>query len=263
MNLLKVITGVILSCSLMVSSFSASANQLENIQKQGVLKVAVPQDFPPFGSVGTDLKPQGYDIDMAQYLADELGVKLSIVPVTSANRIPYLQTRKVDLVISSLGKNPERERAIDFTDAYAPFFLGVFGQNGEAVASADDLKGKTVGVTRGSVEDIELSKLVSKDTTLKRYEDNNATLSAYLSGQVSLIATGNLVVTEIANRHPAKAPEVKFMLKNSPCFIGVMKGDDTLREEVNRLITKAKEDGALESISQKWLKASFPADLGA
>ncbi|GAM76116.1 ABC-type amino acid transport/signal transduction systems [Vibrio ishigakensis] len=263
MNLLKVISGAILSCSLMAASFTASANQLESIQKQGVLKVAVPQDFPPFGSVGTDLKPQGYDIDMAQYLADELGVKLSIVPVTSANRIPYLQTRKVDLIISSLGKNPERERAIDFTKPYAPFFLGVFGQSGEAVASADDLQGKTVGVTRGSVEDIELSKLVSKDTTLKRYEDNNATLSAYLSGQVGLIATGNLVVTEIANRYPAKAPEVKFMLKNSPCYIGVMKGDDELLQEVNRLISKAKQDGELESISQKWLKASFPADLEA
>lgn len=263
MNLFKVITGAILSCSLIAASFTASAEQLANIQKQGVLKVAVPQDFPPFGSVGTDLKPQGYDIDMAQYLADELGVKLSIVPVTSANRIPYLQTRKVDLIISSLGKNPERERAIDFTKPYAPFFLGVFGQGSETVASADDLKGKTVGVTRGSVEDIELSKLVSNDTTLKRYEDNNATLSAYLSGQVSLIATGNLVVTEIANRYPARAPEVKFMLKNSPCYIGVMKGDDTLLQEVNRLITKAKADGELESISQKWLKASFPADLGA
>lgn len=139
----------------------------------------------------------------------------------------------------------------------------MFGQSGEAVASADDLQGKTVGVTRGSVEDIELSKLVSKDTTLKRYEDNNATLSAYLSGQVGLIATGNLVVTEIANRYPAKAPEVKFMLKNSPCYIGVMKGDDELLQEVNRLISKAKQDGELESISQKWLKASFPADLEA
>ncbi|GAM64332.1 ABC-type amino acid transport [Vibrio ishigakensis] len=98
---------------------------------------------------------------------------------------------------------------------------------------------------------------------MKRYEDNNATLSAYLSGQVGLIATGNLVVTEIANRYPAKAPEVKFMLKNSPCYIGVMKGDDELLQEVNRLISKAKQDGELESISQKWLKASFPADLEA
>ncbi|CAH0529231.1 transporter substrate-binding domain-containing protein [Vibrio hippocampi] len=263
MKVLKLIMGVALTCTVAVTSWVANASQLDVIKQQGVLKVAVPQDFPPFGSVGIDLKPQGYDIDMAQYLADELGVKLDLVPVTSANRIPYLQTRKVDLVISSLGKNAEREKAIDFTAPYAPFFLGVFGQGSENVASAAELKGKTVGVTRGSVEDIELSKLVSGDTVLKRYEDNNATLSAYLSGQVSLIATGNLVVTEIANRYPSKAPEVKFMLKNSPCYIGVMKGDTELQQAINELISKAKSDGKLESISQKWLKASFPADLGA
>ncbi|WP_117234991.1 transporter substrate-binding domain-containing protein [Vibrio maerlii] len=263
MKTLKLVCALVLTASLSMVSLVAKASQLDVIKQQGVLKVAVPQDFPPFGSVGLDLKPQGYDIDMAQFLADELGVKLQLVPVTSANRIPYLQTRKVDLIISSLGKNAERKKAIDFTQPYAPFFLGVFGTDGEEVTSAEDLKGKVVGVTRGSVEDIELSKLVSKETVLKRYEDNNATLSAYLSGQVSLIATGNLVVTEIANRHPSKAPQVKFMLKNSPCYIGLMKGDVALQTKINELINKATEQGTLESISQKWLKASYPADLGA
>src|SRR5262249_25968970 len=91
----------------------ASANALDDIMKAKVIKVAVPQDFAPFGSAGPDLKPVGYDIDMANIIAEALGVKAEIVPVTSANRIPYLQTKKVDIVISSLGKNPEREKVID------------------------------------------------------------------------------------------------------------------------------------------------------
>lgn len=263
MNMFKVILNTVLSASLLFTAHTVNATQLESIKQSGVLKVAVPQDFPPFGSVDINLNPQGYDIDMAEYLARKLDVKLELVPVTSANRIPYLQTRKVDLVISSLGKNPERERAIDFSNAYAPFFLGVFGNDTEDVTSPEALAGKTVGVTRGSVEDIELSKLVPSDTTLNRYEDNNATLSAYLSGQVGLIATGNLVVTEIANRNPARAPQVKFMLKDSPCYIGVKKGDAALLNEINTLILQAKDEGELESISQKWLKAPFPAGLGA
>ncbi|SEG28827.1 transporter substrate-binding domain-containing protein [Marinobacterium lutimaris] len=242
---------------------TASADKLDDITEAGVLKVAVPQDFPPFGSVGPDLQPQGYDIDMAGYLAQELGVKLELVPVTSANRIPYLQTQKVDLVISSLGKNPEREKAIDFTKPYAPFFLGVFGLNEVEVTSPEELADKTVGVTRGAVEDIELSKLVSDDVTIKRFEDNNTTLSAFLSGQVDLIATGNLVVTEIANRSPSRVPETKFLLKNSPCYVGVMKGETRLADKVNELIGKAYADGVLESLSQKWLKAPYPADLAS
>jgi polar amino acid transport system substrate-binding protein len=255
---IKMITTFLLMMS--VVSF-ANAGQLETIQSRGVIKVAVPQDFPPFGSVGTDLKPQGYDIDMAKYLAKALHVKLEMVPVTSANRIPYLQTGKVDLVISSMGKNPQREKAIDFTHAYAPFYLGVFGRPDIAVKSAKDLAGKTIAVTRGSVEDITLSKLVPSTTTIKRFEDNNSTLSSYLSGQFGLIATGNLVVTEIATRYPGKAPETKFLLKNSPCYIGVAKGEKPLVDKINQLISQAKQTGVLEKLSQKWLKAPFPADL--
>ena len=261
MKLIQWITSVA-ALSMMAAVFTVHAGQLDTIQKRGVIKVAVPQDFPPFGSVSTDLKPQGYDIDMAKYLAKSLDVKLELVPVTSANRIPYLQTGKVDLVISSLGKNPQREKAIDFTHAYAPFYLGVFGRSNVDVSSAKDLAGKTIAVTRGSVEDIELSKLVPSSTTIKRFEDNNSTLSSYLSGQVGLIATGNLVVTEIATRYPGKAPATKFLLKNSPCYIGVAKGKKALVNKINQLIAVAKQSGVLENLSQKWLKAPFPADLG-
>lgn len=98
-----------LLCGGALGAAHAQADALADITARGVLKVAVPQDFPPFGSVGPDLKPRGLDIDTAQLLADKLGVKLALTPVNSTNRIPFLTTGKVDLVISSLGKNAERE----------------------------------------------------------------------------------------------------------------------------------------------------------
>lgn len=248
---------------LLAAASTAQASQLADIEQRGVLRVAVPQDFPPFGSVGPDLKPRGYDVDMAAYLAEEMGLKLELIPVTSANRIPYLQTGKADLVISSLGKNEERERAIDFTEAYAPFFLGVFGNGELPVAAAADLDGRVVGVTRGAVEDMELEKVLPASARLQRFEDNNTTISAYLSGQVQLIATGNLVAAEIAERHADKAPVAKFMLKDSPCYIGLKKGETELRDKVNTLIAQALADGTLERISQTWLKAPLPAGFGS
>lgn len=144
---------------LLSSVSAAQADQLQDIEKRGVIRIAVPQDFPPFGSVGTDLQPQGYDIDMARYLAKSMKLKLQLVPVTSANRVPYLQTDKVDLVISSLGKNAEREKVIDFSRAYAPFFLGVFGPKGAELKDAAALSGKSIGVTRGAVEDMVLTSV--------------------------------------------------------------------------------------------------------
>jgi polar amino acid transport system substrate-binding protein len=237
----------------------ARADALDDVRKAGVLKVAVPQDFPPFGSVGVDMKPLGYDIDTAELLAKELGVKLELVPVTSANRIPYLTTRKVDLVISSLGKNPEREKVIDFSVAYAPFYNGVFGPATQKVAKAEDLAGKTVGVTRGAVEDIELAKIAPASTSIKRYDDNNGTISAFLSGQVDLVATGNVVAAAILAKNPPRRPEVKFLIKDSPCFIGLNKGEPKLLEAVNAAIAKTKKDGRLDAVAMKWLGTGLPA----
>ena len=246
------------------TSPDVQADALEDIESRGTVRIAVPQDFPPFGSVGTDLEPRGYDIDMANYLADEMGVELELITVTSANRIPYLQTGQADLVISSLGKNPEREAAIDFSDAYAPFFLGVFSADeDESVESPEGLADKTIGVTRGAVEDMELSEIAPDSTTVQRFEDNATTISAFLSGQVDYVATGNVVAAEIAERNSDRAPSLVYQLKDSPCYVGMNKNEPALMEEVNRLIAQALEDGTLNEMSQRWFSADLPENFGS
>ena len=239
----------------------AAAEGLDDVLAAKVIRIAVPQDFPPFGSAGPDLRPQGYDIDMANLIAHDLGVAVELVPVTSANRLPYLQTHKVDLIISSLGKNAEREKVIDFSSAYAPFFSGVFGPADAAVAKAEDLSGKTVGVTRGALEDLAISKIAPADADIQRFEDNNTTIAAFLSGQTELIATGNVVAAAILARDPAVRPEPKFILSQSPCFIGLNKGEPKLLARVDAIIAAAKQDGRLDAISRKWLGAPLPGDL--
>lgn len=259
MKLSKILIGLMAGALLLTNV--ARADALDDIQKKGVLRVAVPQDFPPFGSVTTDMTPQGLDIDVATLIAKKLGVKVELIPVTSANRIPYLQTKKVDLVISSMGKNPEREKVIDFSAAYAPFFNGVFGPADQKVAAPADLAGKTIGVTRGSVEDLELSKIAPESATIKRYEDNNGTISSFLSNQVQLVATGNVIAAAIIAKNPPKKPETKFLIKNSPCSIGLNKGEEKLLEKVNAIIAQAKKDGSLNALTEKWLGLPLPASL--
>jgi polar amino acid transport system substrate-binding protein len=256
----RTLAAALLSLGLCMAQF-AHADVLDNIRKSGTIRIAVPQDFPPFGTVGTDLKPQGYDIDMAGLIAKEMGVKLELIPVTSANRIPYLTTGKADLVISSLGKNPDREKVIDFTDAYAPFFNGVFGPADMKVTGPADLAGKTIGVTRGSVEDLELTKIAPPTAIIKRFEDNNSTISAYLTGQTQLAATGNVVVAALNERTRLRALSPKFLIKNSPCYVGVNKGETTLVAALNQVIAKSKKNGALGEIAKKWLHNPLPADL--
>jgi polar amino acid transport system substrate-binding protein len=250
-----------LFASLVLSQAPAHADALEDVVQRGVLKVAVPQDFPPFGSVGPDMKPRGLDIDTAKLLAEQLKVKLELTPVNSTNRIPFLTTGKVDLVISSLGKNPEREKVIDFSRAYAPFYLAVFGPPDADIKSLDDLKGKTISVTRGAIEDIELTKVAPEGVTIKRFEDNNSTIAAYLAGQVDLIASGNVVMVAISEKSPKRVPALKVKLKDSPVYVGVNKNEPALLDKVNQILVTARSDGALEKNALTWLKEPLPADL--
>lgn len=226
---------------------------LDGIMKSKTIKIAVPTDFPPYGMVGVDLAPQGLDVDMANYIAQKMGVKVELVPVTSANRIAYLQTKKADLVISTLGKNPDREKVIDFTAAYSPFFQAVFGPKNISVKSFTDLAGKSISVTRAALEDQELSKVAPAGADIKRFEDNNTTVSAYTAGQVQLIATGVSVAGNMMTKNPQLNTEYKLLLKDSPNFIGVAKGEDKLRLRVNEVIAAAKKNGDIDKMSVKWL----------
>lgn len=249
----RLLSAGLAAAALLAATGVHAQTALDDVMKAKTIRIAVPTDFPPYGMVGIDLKPQGLDVDMANYIGQKMGVKVELVPVTSANRIPYLQTKKADLVISTLGKNPEREKVIDFTAAYSPFFQAVFGPKSISVKSFADLAGKSISVTRAALEDQELTKVAPAGVDIKRFEDNNTTVSAYTAGQVQLIATGASVAGNMMQKNPQLNTEYKLLLKDSPNFIGVAKGEDKLRLKVNEVIAAAKKSGDIDKMAVKWL----------
>ena len=241
------------SAAMLAATGAQAQSALDDILKAKVLKVAVQTDSAPYGFVGTDLKPIGLDIDMANYIGKKLGVSVELVQVVSASRIPALQTKKADLVIATLGKNAEREKVIDFSAAYSPFFQAVFGPKNVTVKSFADLAGKTVGVTRGAMEDQVLGKVAPPTTVTKRFEDNNATIAAFAAGQVQFVALGASVAGNMMTKNPQLSSEYKLLLKESPNFIGIAKGEDKLKAKVNEILADAKKTGELDNLSKKWL----------
>ncbi len=109
-------------------------------------------------------------------------------------------------------------------------------------------------MTRGAIEDQELTKVAPAGVDIRRFEDNNATVSAFVSRQTQLIATGVSVAENMMQRNPQLGTEYKVLLKDSPNFIGVAKGEDTLRARVNAIIAQAKANGDLDRLAMKWLK---------
>jgi polar amino acid transport system substrate-binding protein len=254
------IAALLLGCGLAAMTVGAArADALDDIHKAGVLKVGVFEDFPPFASAGADMSLHGYDIDVANALAKSLGVKLALVGITGQNRIPYLQEHKVDILLS-VGDSPEREKVIDFTESYAPYYIAVLGPPSLHVTGPADLAGKTIGVNRGTLEDSSLTEAAPKTADIKRFD--NGVIAAFLAGQVQLIAVGNDVGASVLARHPAVEPEQKFQLLSSPDHIALNKNEPALKQSLNDAIAKMKADGTLNKISIQWLQKPLdPKDL--
>jgi polar amino acid transport system substrate-binding protein len=254
--------GVTLACASALCAIApaAHADALDNISKSGTVRIGVFEDYPPFGSIGPDMKPQGYDIDMAALIGKALNAKVELVQVTGDNRMAYLADHKTDMLLS-VGQTPERAKVIDFSQAYAPYYLAVFGPKNLAVKGPADLAGKTVAVARGTLEDLSVSKAAPPSATIKRFDDPNGAIAAFLSGQAQLLVVGNDVGATIIARHPSIDPEQKFSLFSSPDHIGLNKNEPRLMQKVNDAIGSAKKDGTLNTISQKWLRAPLPTNL--
>ena len=231
---------------------------LPEILSSGTIKIGIPENFPPFGALGADGEYEGYDVDVAKLIAQDLEVEIELVPVTSNQRIPFLETDRVDLIISSMGANPARAKSIWFSSAYAPFFSGAFAASGMAITSPADLAGKKVGLTGGSLEDLELTETAPEGTEIIRFGDNAATLAAFTSGQVDVLVTGNTVAASLSSSNPDLDMETKFIIKESPAFIGVKKGNTDLLQWVNVFILHKKLGGELNAFSEKWLGQKLP-----
>ena len=113
-------------------------------------------------------------------------------------------------------------------------------------------------MTGGTLEDLELGKTLPSDAEMIRFGDNAATITAYTSGQVDVLVTGNTVAAEVAADNPKLAMKTKFIIKNSPAFMGVKAGEMNMLQWVNVFITHKKLGGELNAMSEKWFGQALP-----
>ena len=256
---LTVAAGLAIAITIAGTGF-AQADELDDINKAGVIKVGIFEDFPPFSSAGTDLKSQGYDIDVINALAKGLGVTAELTGITGQNRIPSLTEHKLNLLVS-VGVSDERRKVVAFTAPYAPYSIDVMGPKAREVKGPADLAGKSVAVNRGTLEDTSVTEAAPPTTDIQRFNDYNGVISAFLSGQVQLMVVGNDVGAAVLSKQPAIEPESKFQLLNSPSAMAINKGEDRLLAKLDELLAGMKKDGTLDAISRKWLFIPLPKEL--
>ncbi|MDM0113057.1 transporter substrate-binding domain-containing protein [Variovorax sp. J22R133] len=236
----------------------AFAQSMADIKKKGEITIGMLVDFPPYGTTNAQNQPDGYDADVAKLLAKDWGVKANIVPVTGPNRIPFLLTNKVDLLVASLAVTPERAKQVAFSTPYAAATIVLYGKTSAPIKTAADLKGVRVGVARASTQDVTVTAAAPEGTEIRRFDDDASAMQALMSGQVDAIGCSVTVAAQIAKRVPANTFENKFVLKQQAMAIAIRPGQDELLKNVNDFVTKNTANGELNKLYQKWLQTDLP-----
>jgi len=232
---------------------------LQDILDRGVVRIGVPLDVPVYGFVDENQEPTGLDIDMAGLIAEQLGVELEMQQITGANRIPFLVTNKVDIVIAVMGATPSRAKSIMFSSYYSGLFIGLFGPAEHAVSDPKDLGDLKIGVPRGTTQDISISELYPEGNIV-RFEDDATTVAAYMAGQVDVFGTANIVALDLAKRNPDKEFGTVYKIRTSPAHMGVRHGEFNLLRWLDTFIFYSKMNGSLDALHQKWMGEGL-ADL--
>lgn len=260
-TLAKAMLAGILAVGMAQFGTPAHANDLDTIRANNAIRVAIDLGAPPFGTKDNTLKPIGSDVETAELLARDLGVKLEIVPTTGANRVPFLLTNKADLVIASFSITPERQKVVAFSVPYAAIQAVVGAPKDMALTSLDQLVGKTVISTRGTTNDMAITKQAVPGTNILRFDDDATSITAVVSGQGDIFATAPPLLGAINKKSPGKNMESKIVLSTAMLGIGLDKKSTQLKAWVDDWVRANLKNGKLNDAYEKHHGSPLPENV--
>jgi polar amino acid transport system substrate-binding protein len=249
--LLCLIVAVLASSS---QTAGAQTTTLDDVKQRGLLRAGVRQDVPGFGSVDEKGQTVGFDVDVAGELAKRLGVKLELVPVTAATRIPLLQQGRIDLIAATLTHYRERDRVIDFSIGY--FWTGqkLMVKKDSNIKSLADLAGKRVGTTVGALALQHLASAQPKAVgqTFEGYPE------AFLAMQRSLVdaVVADVIILAGLRAHASNPDDYVIVgdsLGGGDYAVGVRENDSKWRDAINFALQDMWKDGAWDKIFDRWV----------
>jgi polar amino acid transport system substrate-binding protein len=238
---------------LLVATNIVSAQTIAEIQARKKIIVGVLVDFPPFGIMNSKGEPDGLDIELARLMAKHLGVEAEIVPVVNANRIPYLQSKRVDVLVASLGITSERASQVMFSIPYASVDVVIAAPRKVQLTKIEDLASVSVAVTRGSAQEGYVSSIAPKGAKIQRFDGDGPATQAFLTGQVDALAQNTLMLNSIKNVNPGLDIENKIVLRRQGNAIAVRLDAFELHQWINTFIYQIKMTGELDALHRKWL----------
>ena len=214
---------------------TAKARTVQEIKDSGVIRIGVFTDKAPFGYVDENGKNQGFDIYFTDRIAKDLGVKVEYISLDPASRVEYAETAKADIVAANFTVTPERAEKVDFSLPYMKVSLGVVSPDGAVIKSVEELKDKTLIVSKGTTAEYYFSKN-HPEIKLQKYDAYADAYNALLDGRGDAFSTDNTEVLAWAKANPGFTVGIDSLGDVDTIAVAVQKGNKDLLDWINNEI---------------------------
>lgn len=234
------------------ASAETAAAELTTVT-DGVLTMSTNAAFPPYEMTADDGSFEGIDIEVAQAIADKLGLTLQVDDMDFDAALLAVQNGKSDMVMAGVTVTEERQKVMDFTDSYATGIQSIIVPEDSDIASIDDLAGKTIGTQRGTTGYLYCVDEFGDDAVIA-YDNGLTAVQALNNGQVDCVVIDNAPAQEfVAANQGLKILDTPYAEENYA--IGVAKGNTALVDAVNGALAELTADGTIQSIIEKYIPA--------
>lgn len=256
MKNLKKIAALILSSAIVVALAGCGAKKdsgKSSSDKTETLVMGTNATFPPYEYVDDNNKIVGIDAEIAQAIADKLGMKLEIKDMEFDSLIPAVKSDSIDVVLAGMTVTDERKQSVDFSDSYSTGVQVIIVKEGSDIKSADDLKGKKIGVQSGTTGDSYCTTDFGQEN-VKQFSNGSLAVAALANGQVDCVVIDN----EPAKNYVAANTGLKILdteYVTEDYAIAVSKDNPDLLKKINTALKELKEAGKIDEIVGKYIKA--------
>ena len=236
------------------AAMPAGARTLDEIIKDGTIRIGVNPNFPPMSSFGMTNQLEGFDIDVANVIAESLGVDADFITTETAQRVPFLISNRIDIALGAMTRTPERAKLISYTVPLHSEAMGVITTDKIAVSTWQELNSEDITLVnmRGNLSVTILKERLPKPRVL--LVDGNAdTIRAIAQGRADALVEN----VDFFLKFTENYRNVNWHVLDDPifvayCGIGVSKGNNELREFLNILLYDLHSSGYVNETWQKW-----------
>lgn len=243
---------------------SVKGSTWADVQARGIINIGVGLSTPPYGQTDKDGHPAGYDVDVAQELADFLGVKAHIFEVSADGRIPAIQSGKADVISFTLTHTPERAQQIDFSSDTMNTYQAVAVRKDSDITDVDQIADKLVAVQKGAIS-ATVTPEAYPGVNMQQYDTAVAVRLAVQQGQADAAVDSVSVLQYAISSDPQSNLHILdgVIGEKQAYGLGLAKGNTTLKDKVDEFLKDFHAKGEGKKLYEKWFGQAAPADVFA